>query len=181
MGPPWLRTWSPLLVSRWSHALSLPIEAYLQSQPVDPGRGSEGDMTARTKWPQAAARTDSLQASERQLILMGWGSKGYLNLWEMGMGFEVRGQHWQGPGCWGCLLCIRRNSRCYCILPSRGRGILTWLLGYMTSSSGQIRGYREACRPGVGEQLTPANLRMRFPRFDPILAPDLFPQSHDFS
>lgn len=127
------------------------------------------------------AKNTHMREQLQRTVSVDWGSKGYLNLWEMGMGFEVRGQHWQGPGCWGCLLCIRRNSRCYCILPSRGRGILTWLLGYMTSSSGQIRGYREACRPGVGEQLTPANLRMRFPRFDPILAPDLFPQSHDFS
>ena len=40
-----------------------------------------------------------------------------------------------------CLICIRRNSRCYWTWHYNGRGRLTWLLGWVTSSGGQMWQY----------------------------------------
>lgn len=52
-----------------------------------------------------------------------------------------------GPGCWGCLICIRRNSRCCWTWPYKGRGSFICLLGYMTSSVAKCRGTGQ-CAPG---------------------------------
>jgi hypothetical protein len=38
--------------------------------------------------------------------------------------------------CWGCLICIRRNSRGLLDLTLLGEGKSNWLLGYMISSGG---------------------------------------------
>lgn len=44
--------------------------------------------------------------------------------------------HWLETGCWGCLICMRRHSRCCWIEPCKGRGSLTWLLA---TSSGEAK------------------------------------------
>lgn len=64
------------------------------------------------------------------------------NLSVVNRGYWAIVYHWPGPGHWGYPIYIRRNSRECRTWSYKGRGSLTWSLGYLTSSNGQRRGHR---------------------------------------
>jgi hypothetical protein len=51
------------------------------------------------------------------------GNKSYITLWVMGRSFRVHSS--LRPELWGCLICLRQNSRCCWTWPYKVRGSLT--------------------------------------------------------